>query len=61
MVGFIDWLNEEAIKRKRKKNGEQHGNQGSGKVGDDDHQGKVDRNDQKIISNDVLYIAEPQY
>lgn len=59
MVGFIDWLDEEALRKKRKKNGEQHDNQGSGKVGNVDHQGQVDRNDQKIISNDVLYIAEP--
>jgi len=59
MDSFIVWLQEEAIKKKRKKNGEQHGNQGSGKVGNVDHQGQIDRNDQKIISNDVLYIAEP--
>jgi hypothetical protein len=59
MVSFIVWLQEEALKKKRKKNGEQHDNQGSGKVGNVDHQGQIDRNDQKIISNDVLYIAEP--
>jgi hypothetical protein len=59
MDSFIVWLHEEALKKKRKKNGEQHDNQGSGKVGNVDHQGQVDRNDQKIISNDVLYIAEP--
>ena len=59
MDSFIVWLQEEALKKKRKKNGEQHDNQGSGKVGNVDHQGQIDRNDQKIISNDVLYIAEP--
>jgi len=59
MDSFIVWLHEEALKKKRKKNGEQHDNQGSGKVGNVDHQGQIDRNDQKIISNDVLYIAEP--
>ena len=59
MESFIDWLHEEALKKKRKKNGEQHDNQGRGKVGNVDHQGQIDRNDQKIISNDVLYIAEP--
>jgi hypothetical protein len=60
MLSLINWLTEKAIKKKRKKNGEQYDNQGSGKIGNVDHQGKVDRNDQKIISNDVLYIAEPK-
>lgn len=59
MVGFIDWLNEEAIKKKRKKNGEQHGNQGSGEVGDDDHQGKVDRANQEVNSNNIHVFPEP--
>ena len=33
MLGFIDWLHEEALKKKRKKNGEQHNTQGIGEVG----------------------------
>jgi len=59
MLSFIDWLHEEALKKKRKKNGEQHGNQGSGKVGDDNHQGQVDRANQEVHSADVHYFPEP--
>jgi hypothetical protein len=59
MLSFINWLNEEALKKKRKKNGEQHGNQGSGKVGDVDHQGQADRSNQEVHSADVHYFPEP--
>jgi hypothetical protein len=59
MLSFIDWLREEAIKKKRKKNGEQHSNQGSGKVGNVDHQGQVDRLNQEVQSADVHYFPEP--
>ena len=59
MLSFIDWLREEAIKKKRKKNGEQHSNQGSGKVGNVDHQGQVDRLNQEVQSADVYFFPEP--
>ena len=59
MVGFIDWLNEEAIKKKRKKNGEQYDNQGSGKIRNVDHQGQVDRSNQEVESNNIHVFPEP--
>lgn len=59
MLGFKDWLQEEVLKKKRKKNGEQHGNQGSGKIGDVDHQGKADRSNQEVQSADVYFFPEP--
>jgi len=59
MDSFIDWLYEEALKKKRKKNGEQHGNQGSGKVGNVDHQGQVDRSNQEVHSNSIYVFPEP--
>ena len=59
MLSFIDWLREEAIKKKRKKNGEQYSNQGSGKVGNVDHQGQVDRSNQEVQSADVYFFPEP--
>jgi len=59
MLSFIEWLQNEEIQKKRKKNVEQHSSQRSSEIGYDNIQGKTDRNDQKIFSNDVLYIAEP--
>jgi hypothetical protein len=59
MLSFVNWLHEEALKKKRKKNGEQHGNQGSGKVGDDYHQGQVDRANQEVQSNIIHVFPEP--
>jgi hypothetical protein len=59
MLSFIEWLQSEEIQKKRKKNVEQHSNQGSAEIRNDDQQGEINRNDKKIISNDVLYIAEP--
>ncbi len=59
MLGFIDWLQEEALKKKRKKNGEQHNTQGSGEVGNVNYKGQVDRSNQEIQSADVHYFPEP--
>ena len=59
MDSFIVWLQEEALKKKRKKNGEQCGNQGSGKVGNVDQQGQVDRPHQEIHSNNIHVFPEP--
>ena len=59
MLGFTEWLYNEEIQKKRKRNGEQHSNQGSGKVGDVDHQGQVDRSNQEVQSADVHYFPEP--
>jgi hypothetical protein len=59
MLGFTEWLHNEEIQKKRKKNGEQHGNQGSRKVGDVDHQGQVNRPHQEIHSTDIHVFPEP--
>jgi len=58
---FIRWSSQMDLlkpKKKDKKN-EQSTSQGSSEIRYDDFKGKTDRNDQKIISNDLLYIAEP--
>lgn len=57
---FIRWSSQMNLlkpKKKDKKN-EQSTSQRGTEVWYDDQQGKTDRNDQKIISNDVLYLAE---
>jgi hypothetical protein len=59
MRSFIGWLTDEALKRKRKKNGEQHSNQGSGEVGNDNYQGQIDRTNQEIQSNNIHIFPEP--
>lgn len=59
MLSLVEWLRTKEIQKKRKKNVEQHSNQGSAEIRYDDQQGEINRNDKKIISNDVLYIAEP--
>jgi hypothetical protein len=59
MLGFKDWVKEEALKKKRKKDGEHHSNQGSGKIGNVDHQGQADRSNQEVHSADVHYFPEP--
>ncbi len=58
MLSFIEWLYESKSK-KRIKNDPKSNRQGSSEVGLFSVQGETDRNDQKIISNDVLYLAEP--
>lgn len=59
MLCFTEWLHNEEIQKKRKRNGEQYSNQGSGKVGDVDYQGQVDRSNQEVQSADVHYFPEP--
>jgi hypothetical protein len=59
MLSFIEWLQSEEIQKKRKKNGEQYSNQGSGKSGNVDHQGEINGSNQEIQSADVHYIPEP--
>ncbi len=58
---FIRWssqMNLSKPKKKDKKN-EQSTCQRSSEIRYADFKGEIDRNDQKIISNDVLYLAEP--
>lgn len=57
MLSFMEWLYES--KKKRLKNDSKSNNQGSSEVGHINQQGQADRNDQEIISNDFLYLAEP--
>ena len=59
MLGFIDWLHEEALKKKRKRNGEQHNTQGSGAFGDANHKGEATRLDQEIPEPIVHFFPEP--
>lgn len=59
MLSFLEWLNKETLKKKRNKNGEQHSNQGTGKVGNVDQQREVDRSHQEIQSNIIHVFPEP--
>jgi hypothetical protein len=59
MDSFIDWLHEEALKKKRKKNDAQSNQQRDSKIGAIDQQGQANRTYQEITANDVHYIAEP--
>ena len=59
MLSFINWLQEEVLKKKRNKNGEQHGNQGAGKVGNVDQQREVNRSNQEVQSNNIHVFPEP--
>jgi hypothetical protein len=59
IIGFIDWLTEEAIKKKGKKNDSQSNQQRDSKVGAIDQQGQANRTNQEITANDFHYIAEP--
>lgn len=59
MLSFLEWLNKETLKKKRKKNGEQHSNQGVGKVGNVYQQREVDRSHQEIQSNNIHVFPEP--
>lgn len=59
MVNFINWLHEEAIKKKRKKNDSQSNQQGASEIRTIDQQGQADRTHQEITTNDFHYIAEP--
>ncbi len=58
---FIRWSSQMNLSKPRKKDkkNEQSTSQRSSEIRYADFQGKTDRNDQKIISNDVLYLAEP--
>ncbi len=58
MIGFVEWIRQTS-KKKVIKNDPKSNNQRSTKVGNIDFKGETDRYDQKIISNDVLYLAEP--
>ena len=58
---FIRWSGQMNLlkpKKKDKKN-EQSTSQRGAEVRYDDQQGKTDRNDKEIITNDIFYIAEP--
>ena len=59
MESFIDWLHEEALKKKRRKNDAQSNQQRDSKIGAIDQQGQANRTHQEITANDVHYIAEP--
>jgi hypothetical protein len=59
MLGFRNWLLESPLKQKRKKkNGEQSNNQGSGESGDIDHKGEANRYDQEIPEPVVYFFTE---
>jgi hypothetical protein len=59
MLSFIEWLQSEEIQKKRKKNGEQHSNQGSGTIRNVSDQGQTDRVNQEVQSADIHYFPEP--
>jgi hypothetical protein len=59
MDSFIDWLHEEALKKKRKKNDAQSNQQRDSKIGVIDQQGQANRTYQEITANNFHYIAEP--
>jgi hypothetical protein len=59
MLGFRNWLLESPFKKKRKKkNGEQSNNQGSGEGGNFDHKGEADRFNQEIPEPVVHLFTE---
>lgn len=59
MLSFIEWLQSEEIQKKRKKNGEQYSNQGSGTIRNVSYQGQTDRVNQEVQSADIHYFPEP--
>ena len=61
MLSFKEWLKEEAKrpKKKDKKNGDQHNNQGSGEIGVINNQGQASRINKEVQSDVVHYFPEP--
>ena len=61
MLSFKEWLIEDAKKPKKKKEDKnvQSTYQRSSEVGNDDQQGKVDRNPEAIEYQGIYYFPEP--
>lgn len=59
MVNFINWIHEEAVKKKRKKNGNISNDQGRTASGNTNYKGQTARFDQEIAEPVVHIFTEP--